>query len=67
MDYEEITTLLMFGACETIKCISVAILYDNIPDDCEIFSASLERIPNLNPKITIDPDETAVKITEPQL
>ena len=64
MDYEGITSLLMFSSCETRKCINVTIVNDAIAEDTEFFTAHLGRTDGLDPRITLDPDNATVYIND---
>jgi len=62
-DYARGATILMFDTCDTRKCVDIQIVDDNIEEGTEIFTATLERTPGLDPRITLDPDSATVEIT----
>ena len=52
-DYTTISTALMFGVCESRACILLSILDDSIAENASLFNITLERTPNLDPKILL--------------
>ena len=60
------STFLRFAACDTRRCVDVPIIKD--ADDepggepNEIFGITLERIPGLDDRITLDPVDGVVTI-----
>ena len=63
-DYEELTLFLTFSPCEVKKCISVRIEQDEITEETEFFTVNLERTTNLDSRITLDPRNATVNITD---
>ena len=55
MDYEALSTTLMFAACETQACVDVKIVDDMVVELEQIFSVALQWISNIDRKITIYP------------
>ena len=55
MDYVEHSTTLRFSACETRQCVNVAIVDDLTDEPEEGFGVTLERTPELNSRITLNP------------
>ena len=55
MDYGAVSTILMFDACYTRRCVDVTILNDADNEPDEMFGITLERIPDLNDRTTLDP------------
>ena len=55
MDYEALSTIKMFCACETQSCVYVTIVDDTVDEPEQFFGVTLERTPGLNSKITLDP------------
>ena len=49
------STILMFDACDTRRCVDVTIVNDANFEPDEIFFITLERTPGLNDRITLDP------------
>ena len=50
-DYTTNSTTLMFGECASKACILLSILDDSIAENANSFNITLERTPNLDPKI----------------
>lgn len=55
MDYVKVSTILNFPACGTRQCVNVGIVNDLVDEAEEEFGVSLERTPNLNGGIILDP------------
>ena len=55
MDYIRLSTTLRFPACETRQCVNVAIVDDLTDEPEEGFSITLERTPDLNSRIILNP------------
>ena len=55
MDYVEHSTTLRFSACETRQCVNVAIVDDLTDEPEEGFGITLERTPDLNSRIILNP------------
>ena len=64
MDYIWVSTILMFGACGTRHCVNVTIVNDDILEMPESFTVTLERTPGLDSRITLNPVDTVVEITD---
>ena len=56
-------TILMFAACEMRSCVNVSIVDDMILENTESFDVILERTPDLDSRITLDPGNGIVEIT----
>ena len=57
MDYEVISEILTFDACETRKCANVTITDDLVDGQQELFTYTLTRTPSLDPRIELDPND----------
>ena len=55
MDYGALSTTLMFDTCETRQCDNISVVDDVTLEMTESFSVTLERTPDLNSRITLDP------------
>lgn len=55
MDYIELSTVLNFPACGTRQCVNVGIVNDLMDEPEEEFGISLEKTPDLNSGILLDP------------
>ena len=60
MEYEQ----LMFSSCDVRKCINVTIENDDITEQNETFSVSLQRTATLDSRITLNPKSATVHITD---
>ena len=57
------STLIMFGSCDTRQCISISIVNDGILENTESFSVTLRRTSDLDSRITLDPAVGEIDIT----
>ena len=64
MDYIGLSTILNFPACETKQCVNVTIVDDDVLENVESFDVTLERTPGLDMRITLDPVDGVVEITD---
>ena len=62
MDYETLSTTLMFAACETQRCVNVTTVDDFVVEPCEMFAITLERIAGLNSRISLSSIATTIEI-----
>ena len=62
MDYEALSTTLMFAACETRRCVNVTIVDDIIVEPCEMLDVTLKRIPGLNGRISLSSMAAIIEI-----
>ena len=63
MDYIGLPTILNFPACETKQCVDV-IVDDEVLENVESFHVTLERTLGLDMRITLDPVDGVVEITD---
>ena len=61
MDYEALSTTLMFAACETRQCVDVTIVDGMIVESIETFAVTLERTSDLDSRITLNPVDEEIK------
>ena len=64
VDYEALSTNLMFAACEKRRCVNVTIVDDTIVEPCEIFYVTLERVPDLNSRISLSSMDAMIEIID---
>ena len=64
MDYIDVSTILMFGACARRHCVNVSIVDDDVLEMTESFTVTLERISGLDSRITLDPVDGVIEITD---
>ena len=64
MDYDSISEILEFGSCATQQCTEIPIVDDMIVELTESFFVTLERTPGLDSRITLDPVDGAIEITD---
>ena len=64
MDYLELNTILSFAACEIRRCVNVTIVDDLVDEPLEFFDYTLEGTPGLDSRITLDPVDGVVEITD---
>ena len=54
----------MFAACETRHCVNVAIVEDILVESIETFGVTLERTPDLDSRITLNPVTEEIEIID---
>ena len=64
MDHIGLSTILNFPACETKQCVDVTIVDDDVLENVESFDVTLERTLGLDTRITLDPVDGAIEITD---
>ena len=64
MDYEAVSQVVNFAACETRQCVNVTIVDDFVDEPIESFSVTLERTPGLDMRIRLDPVDGVVEIDD---
>ena len=64
MDYEGLSVLLEFAACETRQCVNVNIVDDFKIEQNENLFYAIERAPGLNPTIGLDPTPGEIVIVD---
>ena len=64
MDYGAVSTLLSFAACQMRSCVNVSIENDIVLENVEPFAVTLERTPELDSRITLNPVDGVVEIIE---
>ena len=64
MDYLGVSTILMFEECDRRRCVNVTIVDDKVLEMTESFTVTLERTPGLDSRITLDPVDGVVEITD---
>ena len=62
-DYSAVDTTLIFAACQMRSCVNIFIVDDIILENDESFNVTLERIPDLDSTIILDPVNGEVQIT----
>ena len=64
MDYEPLSTLLIFDTCDTRHCTNITIKNDAVLENTESFFVKLLRTPDLDSRITLDPVLAEIEITD---
>ena len=64
MDYESLSTSLMFAACETQRCVNVTIVDDTTVEAIEIFAITLERTHDLDSRIMLKTVNEIIEIID---
>ncbi|ETW92157.1 MAG: hypothetical protein ETSY2_54335 [Candidatus Entotheonella gemina] len=64
MDYGAVSTVVMFDECETQSCNPILIVDDDVLENVESFNVTLERTPGLDVRITLDPVDGEIEITD---
>ena len=63
-DYIAESTILMFDACESSKCLPALIIDDRQPEDRESFTVTLEGTPHLSSNLKLEPNRSIVEIDD---
>ena len=64
LDFEALSTSLMFAACETRHCVNVTIVDDIMVESDEIFDINLERTSDLLSSIILNATARMIEITD---
>ena len=64
MDYLELNSILSFDACHTRRCINVTIVDDLVDEPLEYFDFTLERTPDLDTRISLNPVDGWIAIID---
>ena len=64
MDYVSVYTILEFDTCDTRHCTEIPIVNDMIVELTESFFVTLERTLGLDSRITLDPVNGEIEITD---
>lgn len=64
MDYTVNADKLKFEVGQTQSCTNVSIVKDDDIEPAEIFTVNLLETPDLDPRITLDPDTARVEIVD---
>ena len=64
MEYLAVSTMLSFTACKTQSCVNIPIVDDALDEPERIFYVSLERTPDLNDRITLDPVDGEITLID---
>ena len=62
MDYGNLSTIVMFGICQTRQCVEITIVDDGVLENVESFFVNLESTPGLDSRITLNPTRAEVQI-----
>ena len=63
-DYDGISAIVSFAACQRRACVMVNITDDEILENIESFNFTLERTSELDTNITLDPVDGVVQIND---
>ena len=66
MDYGSVSSILAlnFNTCDTQRCTEIPIENDTIVELTESFFVTLGRTPGLDDRITLDPHDGEIEITD---
>ena len=64
MDYGALSIVLMFDSCQVRSCADISIVNDTILENDESFDVTLSRTIGLDNRITLDPVDAVVVITD---
>ena len=64
MDYGAVDTLLSFAACQIRSCVNVSIINDVVLENVESFDVILDRAPELDSRITLEPVNGVIELTD---
>ena len=56
------SVIVPFQSCQTRQCVNISIVSDLIDEVEENFTCTLERTPDLNPRISLNPAEQEIVI-----
>ena len=61
-DFQSVSTTLFFSGCDNRSCANVSIVLDNLIEETETFTITLERPLGLDARITLNPVNGVVNI-----
>ena len=64
MDYDAVDTILMFDSCQRSSCTNISITNDGMLENTELFRLTLDRTPDLESTIELNPVDGEVEITD---
>ena len=64
MDYLTLNSILTFDACQTRRCTDVTIMDDLVDEPLEYFDFTLERTPDLDTRISLNPVDGRIAIVD---
>ena len=64
MDYGHVSSILAFDTCDTQQCTEIPIKDDMKAELTESFNVTLERTPGLDSRITLDPVDGKIEISD---
>ena len=64
MDYLELNSTLSFDACQNRSCINVTIVDDMVDEPLEYFDFTLEKTPDLDTRISLNPVDGRIAIID---
>ena len=64
MDYDDLSTIVTFGECDSRQCVTITIEDDEVLENVESFFVNLSRSPGLDSRITLNPVIAEVQITD---
>ena len=64
MDYQNVSSILAFDTCGTQQCTEIPIEDDMIVELTETLFVTLERTPGLHSRITLNPVDAEIEITD---
>ena len=64
VDYNHVSTIVAFDTCDTQRCTEIPIVDDMIVELTESFLITLERTPGLVSRITLNPVDGEIEITD---
>ena len=64
MDYDALSTTVMFGACQIRECVDITIVDDVVLENVESFLVNLESTPGLDSRITLNRTRAEVQIID---
>ena len=64
VDYLELSNTLSFAICETRRCKNMTIVDDLVDEPDEFFNYTLERTPDLDRRISLDPKNGRISIID---
>ena len=64
MDYGAVSIVMMFDSCQVRSCADISIVNDTVLENEEAFNVTLSRTIGLDSRITLDPVDGVVVITD---
>ena len=64
MDFTSLSTIMMFGECDTRPCVNISIVDDLVLETVEVVTVTLTRPPGMDSRITLGQTQADIEIID---